>query len=95
MVRLAHRAAKEISHDEGLSIWNCRQWGDGQGRAHPARLSHLFEIVKNKLRAFFIREKAQGRLAADADEDRLADFCIATTQGAMLIGQGEKKSAAR
>ena len=58
-------------------------------------LSHIFEIVKNKLRAFFIREKAQGRLAADADEDRLADFCIATTQGAMLIGQGEKKSAAR
>jgi TetR/AcrR family transcriptional regulator, transcriptional repressor for nem operon len=52
-------------------------------------LSHIFEIVKNKLRAFFIREKAQGRLAADADEDRLADFCIATTQG------GEKKSAAR
>jgi hypothetical protein len=48
-------------------------------------LSHLFEIVKNKLRAFFIREKAQGRLAADADEDRLADFCIATIQGAMLM----------
>jgi hypothetical protein len=30
-------------------------------------LSHLFEIVKNKLQAFFIREKAQGRLVADAD----------------------------
>ncbi len=25
-------------------------------------------------------EKAQGRLAADADEDRLADFCIATKE---------------
>jgi TetR/AcrR family transcriptional regulator, transcriptional repressor for nem operon len=50
-------------------------------------LSHIFEIVKNKLRAFFIREKAQGRLAADDDEDRLADFCIATTQGAMLMGK--------
>jgi AcrR family transcriptional regulator len=33
---LEHRAAKEISHDEGLSVWNGRQWGDGQGRAHPA-----------------------------------------------------------
>src|ERR1700730_1290584 len=50
-------------------------------------LSHLFEIVKNKLRAFFIREKAQGRLVAEADEDRLADFCIATIQGAMLMGK--------
>jgi AcrR family transcriptional regulator len=50
-------------------------------------LSHLFEIIKNKLRAFFIRETAQGRLTADADEDRLADFCIAAIQGAMLMGK--------
>jgi hypothetical protein len=50
-------------------------------------LSHLFELVKNKLRIFFIREKAQGRLAADTNEDRLADFCIATIQGAMLMGK--------
>ena len=50
-------------------------------------LSHLFEIVKNKLRTFFVREKAQGRLVADADEDRLADFCIAAIQGAMLMGK--------
>jgi AcrR family transcriptional regulator len=50
-------------------------------------LSHLFEIVKNKLRAFFIREKATGRLTADADEDRMADFCIAAIQGAMLMGK--------
>ena len=50
-------------------------------------LSHLFEIIKNKLRIFFIREKAQGRLAADADEARLADFCLAAVQGAMLMGK--------
>lgn len=50
-------------------------------------LSHLFEIVKNNLRAFFIREKAHGRLTAEADEDRLADFSIATIQGAMLMGK--------
>jgi Tetracyclin repressor-like, C-terminal domain len=50
-------------------------------------LSHLFEIAKNKLRAFFIREKVQGRLVADTDEDRLADFCTATVKGAMLMGK--------
>ena len=55
-------------------------------------LSHLFEIVKNKLRAFFIREKAQGRLTADADEDRLADFCIAAIQGAMLMGKVKRNA---
>src|SRR5207248_1899568 len=50
-------------------------------------LSLIFEVVGNKLAAFFIREKAQGRLAEDADEERLADFCIATIQGAMLMGK--------
>ncbi len=50
-------------------------------------LSHLFEIVKNKLRVFFVREKAQGRLTPEADEDRMANFCIATIQGAMLMGK--------
>ena len=55
-------------------------------------LSHLFEIVKNKLRTFFIREKAEGRLAAEADEDRMADFSIAAIQGAMLMGK-VKRSA--
>src|SRR5262249_7662107 len=34
-------------------------------------LSHLFEIVKNKLRVFFIREKAQRGITASADEDRM------------------------
>jgi TetR/AcrR family transcriptional regulator, transcriptional repressor for nem operon len=55
-------------------------------------LSHLFEIIKNKLRAFFISEEAQGKLTADADTERMADFCIAAVQGAMLMGK-VKRSA--
>lgn len=43
--------------------------------------------MKNKLRVFFVREKVQGRLTAEADEERMADFCIATIQGAMLMGK--------
>ena len=50
-------------------------------------LSHLFEIVKNLLRAFFVREKTERRLTADANEDRLADFCMAAIQGALLMGK--------
>jgi TetR/AcrR family transcriptional repressor of nem operon len=50
-------------------------------------LSHLFEIIKNKLRAFFIAEQAQGKITADADTERMADFCVAAVQGAMLMGK--------
>lgn len=50
-------------------------------------LSLIFEIVKNKLAAFFIKEKAKGAIKANANEDALAEFCIATVQGAMLMGK--------
>jgi TetR/AcrR family transcriptional regulator, transcriptional repressor for nem operon len=55
-------------------------------------LSLIFEVVRNKLAAFFIREKARGGLVADADEGRMADFCIATVQGAMLLGKIKRDS---
>jgi hypothetical protein len=48
--------------------------------------------MKNKLMAFFIREKAKFRIAKDAKEDRLADFCIASVQGAMLMGKIHRSS---
>ncbi len=50
-------------------------------------LSLIFEVVKNKLAAFFIKEKAKKRLSKRANEDKMADFCIATIQGAMLMGK--------
>src|SRR5215510_16006358 len=55
-------------------------------------LSLIFEVVKNKLAAFFIKEKAKGRLSKDADEGQMADFCIATIQGAMLMGKIKRNS---
>ena len=55
-------------------------------------LSLIFEIMKSKLTAFFIREKARSRLSKDAKEDQLADFCIATVQGAMLMGKIQRNS---
>ena len=55
-------------------------------------LSLIFEVMKSKLAAFFIREKASSRLAKDAEEDRLADFCIAAVQGAMLMGKIQRSS---
>lgn len=55
-------------------------------------LSLIFEIVKNKLAAFFIMEKARGRLRRNVSEEALAEFCIATVQGAMLMGKIRRDS---
>jgi TetR/AcrR family transcriptional repressor of nem operon len=55
-------------------------------------LSFIFEVIKNKLAAFFIREKAKGRLAKQANAERMADFCIASMQGAMLMGKIKRSS---
>jgi hypothetical protein len=57
-------------------------------------LSLLFEVIKGKLAAFFIKEKAKRRLSAEANEGQLADFCIATIQGAMLLGKIKRESRA-
>jgi hypothetical protein len=55
--------------------------------------SNIGELaVKNKLAAFFIKEKAEGTMPPEADADALADFCIATVQGAMLMGKIKRSS---
>jgi AcrR family transcriptional regulator len=55
-------------------------------------LSLIFEVVKNKLAAFFIKEEAKGAIRPGVDADTLADFCIATVQGAMLMGKIKRSS---
>jgi AcrR family transcriptional regulator len=55
-------------------------------------LSLIFEVIKNKLAAFFVREKARGNLSRRADATRMADFCIASMQGAMLMGKIKRSS---
>jgi TetR/AcrR family transcriptional repressor of nem operon len=52
----------------------------------------VFEVIRHKLIAFFIKEKAKSRLSKDANESDLADFCLATLQGAMLLGKIERSS---
>jgi len=55
-------------------------------------LSFIFEVIKNKMAAFFVSEKAKGRLAKRANAERMADFCIASMQGAMLMGKIKRSS---
>jgi TetR/AcrR family transcriptional regulator, transcriptional repressor for nem operon len=50
-------------------------------------LVQIFGTIEDRLAHFFRSEKAHGRLNRSADEQHLADFCISTLQGAMLIGK--------
>jgi TetR/AcrR family transcriptional repressor of nem operon len=55
-------------------------------------LSLIFEVVKHKLTAFFVKEKAKGKISKRANPESLADFCIASIQGAMLMGKIKRSS---
>jgi hypothetical protein len=55
-------------------------------------LSLIFKVMKSRLTAFFVREKAKSRLSKDAKEDTLADFCIAAVQGATVMGKIQRSS---
>lgn len=50
-------------------------------------LNLIFEIMRNNLTTFFATQKALGRMRAETREEQLAEFCIATVQGAMLMGK--------
>ncbi len=55
-------------------------------------LNLIFETIKINVAAFFMREQAVGRLAPDAVAERLPDFCLATIQGALLMGRVTRDS---
>ena len=55
-------------------------------------LSLIFEVVGNQLAAFFVREKAKGRISEAVNERQVADFCMVVAQGAMLLGKVKRDS---
>jgi TetR/AcrR family transcriptional regulator, transcriptional repressor for nem operon len=55
-------------------------------------LNLIFEVIRNKLAHFFSLEKNQERLKQDVDPVHMADFCIASVQGAMLMGKIKRDS---
>jgi TetR/AcrR family transcriptional repressor of nem operon len=55
-------------------------------------VSMIFEVVKNKLAAFFLQQKAKGKLSKHANPEDMADFCIAAIQGGMLMGKIKRSS---
>jgi TetR/AcrR family transcriptional repressor of nem operon len=50
-------------------------------------LSLILDLMLARLESFFSREKMAGRLASNADVERMANLCVAIIQGAMLAGK--------
>jgi AcrR family transcriptional regulator len=53
-------------------------------------LRRIFDQMRQAIAAFLRTEQEAGRLRADADPRRLADFTVAGVQGAMLLGLLER-----
>jgi AcrR family transcriptional regulator len=50
-------------------------------------LGRIFDYIKDRLVVFFRNEQRRERFVPDANAERLADFCIAALQSAMLLGK--------
>lgn len=57
-------------------------------------LNLVFEALKERIATFLKKEKSETRLLPTADEEQLAEFCVAAMQGAMLIGKVRRDSLA-
>jgi hypothetical protein len=49
-------------------------------------------VIRNKVASFLIKEKARGQLLKEANEESMADFCVAVIQGAMLMCRVRRNS---
>jgi hypothetical protein len=54
-------------------------------------LSLIFEVVKNKLAAFFVSERAKGNLSKRADAERMAELLHCLDPGRYADGQDKKE----
>ena len=57
-------------------------------------LNLVFEALKERIATFLRKEKSEARVLASADEEQLAEFCVAAMQGAMLLGKVRRNSRA-
>ena len=55
-------------------------------------LGALFGEIRGRLLAFFNAQQDAGRLKPHADPEALADYCLVTIQGGMLLGRIERDS---
>jgi AcrR family transcriptional regulator len=52
----------------------------------------IYDLVANRLTAFFIQERAQCRFPEDVDANEMAYFCLAVATGSMLMGKITRSS---
>jgi AcrR family transcriptional regulator len=57
-------------------------------------LNLVFEALKQRIATFLRKEKSEARLLPSANEEQLAELCVAAMQGAMLLGKVRRNSRA-
>ena len=57
-------------------------------------INMIFGFIKKNISDFFSDLKNKGKLKESAEPDAMADFCIATVQGALLLTKVRKESKA-
>jgi TetR/AcrR family transcriptional regulator, transcriptional repressor for nem operon len=57
-------------------------------------LNLVFEALKERISTFLRKEKSEARLLPSANEEQLAEFCVAAMQGAMLLGKVRRNAGA-
>lgn len=90
-------------HIDGIKMFACRRScpigsignelaSDNENIRRDVKL--VFDYMRDSIASFFQKMKAEGRIEEKADPDSLADFCIATIQGALLLAKVDRDSAA-
>jgi hypothetical protein len=92
VVSRPNRTAKKFQDGPRLPIRDDRNEITENDELVRQDLSLIFEVIRNKIASFFIKEAAKRRLIGEANEDAMADFCIAVIQGAMLMGRVKRNS---
>ncbi len=83
---------KKFNMTRGCPIGTVGNEIDEQDELIRQDVGLIFEVMRNRLATFFVKEMATGRLMDHAAPERMADFCIATIQGALLMGKITRSS---
>ncbi|MEQ9620209.1 MAG: TetR/AcrR family transcriptional regulator [Deltaproteobacteria bacterium] len=90
-------------HIDGIRVFDCRRScpigsignelaSDNEDIRRDVKL--VFDYMRDKIALFFENMKAEGEIKKTSDPESMADFCIATVQGALLLAKVNRDSNA-
>lgn len=90
-------------HIDGIRMFDCRRScpigsignelaSENEDVRRDVKL--VFDYMREKIALFFEKMKKQGGIKETSDPESMADFCIATVQGALLLAKVDRDSRA-